>query len=454
VNISVVGLGKLGSPMAACYAAKGFRVVGVDLNAAFVDKIQRREPPVFEPGLADLLARCGDNLTATTDLAEAVRTTDVSFLIVPTPSEASGAFSMKHLIAAGHTIAQALRDKSKYHVVVVTSTVMPGDTLGTFVPVLEAGSGKRCGVDFGVCYSPEFVSLGSVIRDTLHPDFLLIGESDERAGEVVAAITSSVVENQPRIMRMNFVNAELCKLALNNYVTMKISFANMLAGLCEKLPGGNVDAITTALGLDSRIGGKYLRGAVGFGGPCFPRDNHALISLANSVGVAVPLPVATERINRLQMHRLTSLVCEHLPPAGTVSILGLAYKPDTNVIEQAQGVELADYLSRMGVEVCVFDPCAQETTRAVLGDRITYADSARICAQMADVLVVTTPAHAFRDVTPADVTRTEFPVTLIDCWRMFDRADFAPVCTYIGVGTDDVRTHAKPLLLQGGRRAA
>src|SRR5262249_14869629 len=162
----------------------------------------------------------------TTDIAAAVRESDITFVIVPTPSEAGGAFTPRYVLDACRTIGGALRDLERFHVVVITSTVMPGCTGAEVKPVLEEVSGKKCGVDFGLCYSPEFISLGSVIRDFLNPDFILIGESDKKAGDLVASVYTQVCDNQPKVARMTWTNAELTKLALNAYVTTKISYAN------------------------------------------------------------------------------------------------------------------------------------------------------------------------------------------------------------------------------------
>jgi UDPglucose 6-dehydrogenase len=199
-----------------------------------------------------------------------------------------------------------------------------------------------------MCYNPEFIALGSVIRDFLNPDFVLIGESDERSGQVLEGIYRQVCENDPPIVRMNFINAELTKLAVNTFVTTKISFANMLARICERLPGADVDVVTRALGLDSRIGAKYLKGAVSYGGPCFPRDNLALIATARKVGAPADIAEATDRFNRWQVGWLADLVWAYLPEGGVVGILGLAYKPNTDVVEESVGLLLAGELGARG----------------------------------------------------------------------------------------------------------
>jgi len=245
--------------------------------------------PIYEPGLQDLLNTNQELLTGTNDYENAVMNSDVTFIIVPTPTESNGDFSLRYTLEAAKNIGDVLRKKQGYHLMVLTSTVMPGATDEKIIPLLETSSGKKCGRDFGVCYSPEFVALDTVIRNFLNPDFVLIGESDSCTRCILEYLYKQVCENDPTIVRMSIINAELAKLAVTTYVTTKITFANMLARICERLPGADVDVVTSALGLDSRIGCKYLKGSIGYGGPCFPRDNGALKTLARSIGTSAIL---------------------------------------------------------------------------------------------------------------------------------------------------------------------
>ena len=282
--------------MAAVMAHKGCTVVGVDLNKGFVDAINNGLPPVEEPQLAEMIAANRSRLSATLSYEEAILATDITFMIVPTPSGPDGRFSMKYVLESAEQIGAALRKKSAWHIVVLCSTVMPGCTGGELVPALEKASGKKAGVDFGVCYNPEFIALGSVVNDMLRPDMILIGESDERSGKTLEELYTTTCESNPRINRMNYVNAELTKLSVNTFVTTKISYANMLAEVCETLPTADVDVVTQAIGCDTRIGKKYLRGAMGYGGPCFPRDNVAFSALARTNGAPALLAEATDAL--------------------------------------------------------------------------------------------------------------------------------------------------------------
>src|SRR6266568_1798064 len=336
VRVSVIGLGKLGAPLAAVIAHRGHTVIGADLNPEFVRQINDGKAPVEETGLQQMIDGCRSHLSATTDTQEAVAQTELSHVIVPTPSGPDGKFSLRHVLDAVAPIGAALREKTGFHVVALTSTVMPGHTAGKVLPALEKASGKRCGTDFGLCYNPEFIALGNVIDGLLHPDFVLIGESDPRSGQLLEDFYGTVCDREPPAARMTFVNAELTKLSVNTFVTTKISYANMLAQVCERLPGADVDVVTSALGLDTRIGRKYLRGALGYGGPCFPRDNVAFSALARELGSPGTLAEATDLLNRAQVDRLEQLVRTHLPTGGTVGILGLSYKPATSIVEESQ----------------------------------------------------------------------------------------------------------------------
>jgi UDPglucose 6-dehydrogenase len=420
MRISVFGLGKLGAPLAAVLADKGNAVVGVDVNTAFVETVRRGQPPVPETGLEELIQKNRARISATLVPAEAVLSTDLTFLVVPTPSQEDGAFSLRYALPACESVGSALAKKGSYHVVVVTSTVMPGDTGGAIKATLERASAKVCGRDFGLCYNPEFIALGSVIRDMMNPDFILIGESDPRAGETLARIYSEGWRPVPPIQRMNFVNAELTKIAVNTFVTTKITYANMLARLCERLPGADADIVTGAVGLDSRIGSKYLKGALGYGGPCFPRDNVAFNAVARRHGVEPLLTEATDRFNREQVRWLADGLLARLPAGGSVGILGLSYKPNTNVIDESQGIAFARYFIEKGVPVIVYDPAALANARALFNGAVTFAESAEECVRTADLLLVTTPWEQFRSLG-ADAFAGKDRATVVDCWGILPR---------------------------------
>ncbi len=434
-TISVIGLGKLGACIAASFAHKGFSVIGADVSAKTVELVNQGKAPVTEPQLGEMMAGAHQRLSATRDVAQAVIDSDVTLIVVPTPSTPEGGFSIDFVVEAARSIGRGLKAKQGYHLVVLTSTVLPGSTEYGMIPVLERESGKRAGEDFGVCYSPEFIALGQVIKDFLNPEFLLIGEHDERAGKLLAETYLAVCDNTPKIARMNLVNSELTKISVNAYVTMRISFANMVAAISEQLPGGDVDIVTGALGLDTRIGSRYLKGAVAYGGPCFPRDNQALAYLAGQLGQSGALAEAVHAYNTASNRRLADRVMEVVPKGGSVAVLGLSYKPDSNVIDEAPGFLLAKSLVELGATVTVHDPTAMDAVRAVIGDRVKYAATADEAIAGRDVVVITNPDRAYASINLESIPRSTI---VIDAWRLLRKqAEAGSRPNYVGLGLGD-----------------
>lgn len=413
-SVAVIGLGKLGGPMAGAIAARGMPVLAADSDPRKVESVNQGMPPVSETDLEEYMARARGRLRATTDVAEAAGQGKLIFVIVPTPSEPDGGFSLRHVLAACEAIGRGLRSRRDYPVVVITSTVMPGSTGGPIRERLEAAAGSKVGAHFGLCYSPELIALGSVIHDFLNPDFVLVGESDSRSGDLLEGFYRRVCENNPFVARMNHVNAELSKLAVNTFVTTKITFANMLAQICEGVPGANVDVVTGAIGHDSRIGPRYLKGAVGYGGPCFPRDNLAMGQVAREAGGRALLAEATDQSNRNEVPRLVSKVMSYYEPGMRVGILGLSYKANTGVIEESQGMMLAQALLHEDIGLVVFDPMALRAAQEVLGDRAAYARSTEDCLQQSDLVVIMTPWKEFSEVERLG----DRAKVVIDGWRI------------------------------------
>ena len=420
VTCSVVGLGKLGASMAAAIASRGHLVIGFDVNEGAVEAINQGRAPVRETGLAELIRANSEGLQATSSLAEAVLQSDITFVVVPTPSDANGGFSLDNAAVAFEGIGRALAGKSEYHLIVLTSTVLPGATRYGLLPILEDAAGKRCGDDFGLCYGPEFIALGSVIQDFLNPDFTLVGQFDERSGDVLEALYRSILVNGAPCSRMTIENAELTKIALNSYVTTKITFANMLAELCERIPGGDVDVVSGALGLDSRIGRRYLTGALGYGGPCFPRDNHALAYFARELGVSAQLAEATEVANEAIVDQLLERLGLEIHSGTRVAILGLAYKPGTHVVEASQAVSIAHALAAAGAEVTAFDPLGGDEARRELGSEVLVVDTVHECVNDAEIIMITSPDPAFRSLGAEDLVGDNTTVIVVDFWRVLD----------------------------------
>jgi UDPglucose 6-dehydrogenase len=456
MDIAVVGLGKLGLCTAACFASMGHRVIGVEKDLHFTEQLRARRCPIKETGLEELLSKSWDNLIITADVRQAVQCSEITLIVVPTPSKPDGKFTNKYVKTVLKTVGAALKQNSKFSVIDVVSTVMPGSSDRTFMPLLEELSSKVCGRDFGLVYNPEFIALGSVIRDFMNPDMVLIGASDKRSADLVKQLYVSTCQNQPYIATMSLLNAEITKLSLNCFVTMKISFANAVSRICQSCAGADVDVVTHALGCDKRISPLYLRGGLSYGGACFPRDTAAFIALSKQCGCEAELVKAVQKTNEQHNRYLSELVLSHVDPvrnsiepepvsrkgnisngvdpgvSGTVSVLGLAFKPGTPVIVESPAIKLIDSLLQRGIEVTVYDPLAMENTRGVFGDRISYAASVEDCISKSSVCVITTQEDEFKQIDETYIVNER--MVIIDCWRILDPAVLGPNVDYIPMG--------------------
>jgi len=433
-TVSVIGLGKLGASMAAGLASRGLNVIGVDVNRHAVEAVNAGRAPVQETGLGEMIAANQSRIRATMSTEEAVLGSDLSFVIVPTPSDERGAFTLQYATFAFKALGEALKKKKGYHVIVLTSTVLPGATRHGLLPILEQASGKKCGPDFGLCYNPEFIALGSVIRDFLNPDFYLLGEFDARSGDMLEEVHHRVSQNNAPVKRMSLENAELAKIAVNSYVTMKISFANMLAEFCEHLPSGDVDVVSDALGVDQRIGRKYLTGGFGFGGPCFPRDNVALNFMGQQLGVDSSLLKTNDDYNRSLSQRYVGKLQAYLAKGANVAVLGLAYKPLSHVIDESPGIYLCKALSEAGYRVIGHDNLAAANAEVALKLNALVTDSLEEALKDADVVLVTTTDKSYLALTADQLLRGRSSVILVDFWRCLKHLSADPRIRYVPIG--------------------
>lgn len=435
-NLSLVGLGKLGLCFASCLAERGFEVIGVDLEKSVVDRVNSGKAPWFEPGLDDLLAKHGGKrLRATVSHKEAIEQTDTTIVLVATPSNPDGGFSNRFVESALKSLATALAESKKaHHLFIVSSTVMPGSTDQGFIPILERYSGRKLNVGFSVCYAPDFVALGNVLRGFLAPDLVVIGETSERAGAEAASIYSQLCENKPPVFRMSIISAEIAKVCLNAYITTKISFANSVANLCEGIPGADVDRITRSIGADRRISPSYFQGGLSFGGTCFPRDVKAYLSLAEKHHVQADLMRAVDHVNRQQDAHLAEVVLRELAPLEnkTVGMLGLAFTPNTFVVTESPAIKLIGALLKHDVHIVAHDRFANEDAKSRLGSAIQYADTAEGCLASAGLCVLTLRDAVLK--TAVEACERKEPLTVVDCWRMIDPAKLGKRFRYVAIG--------------------
>lgn len=359
-SVVVVGCGKLGTPLIACLASAGHRVTGIDLNQQLVNNLQSGLVTWNEPGLSELLAQNREKIIFQNSYQGAFEDAEISFIIVPTPSTESGEFSNDYVLEAVTQIGSEISKRSiKKHMVVIVSTVMPGSTEGIIKKtLLEAACANSDEVQ--ICYSPEFIALGSVIRNMQYPDLVLIGQETNEAGELLEEVSLSLVKNKPMVSRLSLNEAEIAKIAINSFVTTKISFSNQISEICEATPNSSAARVLEAIGNDSRIGRSYLAPGAAFGGPCFPRDNRAFDKYANGLGLRANLAVATDVVNARQTNRVIQIMKDLVEPGARILVVGLSYKPDTNVVEESPGLEFVKSALHSGYLVDAVDDFVTE----------------------------------------------------------------------------------------------
>lgn len=416
MDITVVGLGHLGLPLAALLAEAGHRVRGVDNNAAHVRSLQNGVVGWHEPGLDALLARASARLRFDTDAALAAAASAASIIAVPTPADPTGAYDSAYVLKAAESLGVGLKAVDHAHTVIVLSTLMPGTLVGEVAPRLARAAGRP--VSF--CYCPAFGAIGDLLRGYQRPDFLLLGESDDAAGDCAQSLFASIHVTDVPVLRRTPLNAELAKIALNNFMIAKISFAAMIGMLCAEIPGADSERVLSVLGYDKRIGPLFLRAAMPYGGPCFARDAAALVALGARHGQAAPIAEAAEAINVAHDAAILTAIRRATPPGGAVAILGLAFRYATDVTEESRSLDIALRLAREGYPVRCWDPLARPALEggAVLSESLSdaVAGAATILIGNDDPLCAALPRMKRPDGTP---------VVVFDYWRRLSSVDAA-----------------------------
>ena len=434
-RVSIFGLGKVGYTLAACLGVAGNTVVGCDPLPDIVEAVNGRRHVTAEPGVAERVAKLDQScLRATTSAEDAVLNSDTSIVIVPTPSNVLGGFSLRYVLRVCEEIGAALRRKKETHIVSIASTILPGASEHAVIPALEAASGRRLEDGLGYCYNPWFIALGEVVKGMEQPDYALIGEADKESGDRIEGLHKSMISNGAPVVRMKLIEAEIAKIACNTHETMRVSFANMLFSLCAEVPGADVDKITGALSY--RMGQRFFKGAVPYGGPCWPRDNRALAVFMDAVGVPSLMPRTIDQVNAEHGQYLLRKILSETQAGAAVGLFGLSYKPGTPVIERSFGIDLALWLAAEGRLVIGWDPLAAREARKVLGEGIAYASSAEECLSQSSVVIIINPMKEFAAVDWSAAAKTR----ILDPWRCLTAAAIGRIGTYVPLGQGNDRS--------------
>lgn len=427
MQIAVLGLGRLGSAFAASVANGGIRVRGVDIDTSVVESLESDQPPFDEPNLAEYLGNAGDRLTATTDADEAISQSEATFILVNTYAPDVDAYSLTAVERAVRDVGRALEGQDKPHLVTLRSTVLPGDTEDRVVTWLEEASGRTVGHDLHLCYWPELTALGAIIERMEAPEFRLVGEHTQTAGDRLEAFVEEWTGNVAPMVRTDITSAEVAKMGINTYVATKMSFANSLGRICAGV-NADVDDVTAAMAQDSRINGAYFTAGVRYGGPCFPHDNTAFETLATRAGTMAPLASAADEVNHAHTEWILDEVAEVTPRGGRVAVLGLTYKPGVPVVEESQGIELVR-AARNTYDVIAYDAIGIDQAKAELGESgLTYTDRLDEAIAAAETAVL-----CLRDDTITRPGPYE-ELTLIDPWRTFESDELMASVAYRPLG--------------------
>jgi GDP-mannose 6-dehydrogenase len=384
----VYGLGYVGSVTAGCLASLGHTVIAIDVNSEKIKMMNAGQSPVFEPGLAKVLAKARNSgkLKAVADASEAVASATVSLICVGTPSREDGGPDLSYVKRVCGEIGRSLSNAKKYHLVVVRSTLLPGSTETVIIPLLEQSSGLVAGRDFGLCYNPEFLREGSAVHDFLHPPFTLIGKFDERGAKILTELYRGI---KTSFQIVPIKAAEMVKYASNAFHALKVAYANEIGNVCKKinLDGHRVMEIF-CLDKDLNIGSSYLRPGFAFGGACLPKDLRALVRFGNKLGLNLPvleaiLPSNSQQIEiGLEMIRRTG--------KKKVALLGISFKATTDDMRESPLVELASRLIDEGFQVRIYDKIV--ALSRLVGANKAYVERklpnllAMICASLEDAL--------------------------------------------------------------------
>jgi GDP-mannose 6-dehydrogenase len=425
MKISIFGIGYVGCVSAACFARAGHEVIGVDVNPTKVEIINSGASPIVEPGIGELIRDVvkEGKLSATTDTAQAVKSTDLSLVCVGTPSKPNGSLDLGHVGRVCEQIGAALGDKSERHTVVIRSTMLPGSIESVAQPAIESASGKKAGKDFGLCVNPEFLREGTSLKDFYAPPFTLIGTDDEETAKTVSGLYSGI---DAPIFTTSMKTAEMVKYVCNCFHALKVSFANEIGNICKALELDshevmNVFCADTKLNLSS----YYLKPAFAFGGSCLPKDLRAVTYKAKELDVEVPLLTAISITNRLQIERALDMVLR--TGKKRVGILGFSFKAGTDDLRESPMVTLIETLIGKGLELVIYD--RDVSLARLFGANREYIEreiphiaklmrgSIDEVLSASDTIVIGNKSEEFRQIE----SHLRPDQTVIDLVRLFDR---------------------------------
>lgn len=429
MNIAIVGTGYVGLVSGACFADTGANVTCVDTDKTKVERLRTGDVPIYEPGLDQLVAKNvkAGRLKFTDDLAAVLNEQQIVFSAVGTPPDEDGSADLSYVMQVAETIGRNLK---KYIVVVTKSTVPVGTAQLVKQTIDKELKARGVNIDFDVASNPEFLKEGSAIKDFMSPDRVVVGVESERAKKLLTKLYKPFLLNNFRVIFMDIPSAEMTKYAANSMLATRISFMNDIANLCE-LVGADVNMVRAGIGSDTRIGRKFLYAGCGYGGSCFPKDVKALIKTADTLGYSMEVLKAVERVNALQKELLFKKLERIYGADGlkgkTVTLWGLAFKPETDDMRESTALVIIDKLLKAGCSVRVYDPVAMDECRRRVGDALTYCRDMYDAVLNADALLLLTEWKVFRLPSWEVIHRAMKTPVVIDGRNIFDAEELTEI---------------------------
>ena len=377
MKIGIIGLGFVGLSFGSVLASKGHSVTGVDIDKEKIEKIKNGVVPFYEPGLQSILKKSlKKDLKVSSSISD-VEKCDLIFVTVGTPPKKNGEIDLTMIKNVTNKIGKLLSKTRHKPIIIIKSTVIPETTQRVILPILQHVSGKKVGKDFGLVTNPEFLRETMAVNDTLYPHVIVLGGDNNIFLKKVKRFYSNLHHNVP-IVLTNYGTAEIIKYANNSFLATKISFINQIASICEEIPDANIDDVARTIGLDPRIGNLFLDAGPGYGGSCLPKDIKAIINFSDKIGVDSTLLRTVERRNKQQINNLSKLVkrCFIEKIKGKkITVLGIAFKPETDDIRDSVGIGLVKRLLKLGAKITIHDPKALENARKIFRDKVKYQKS-------------------------------------------------------------------------------
>jgi len=434
MNIAVVGLGFVGLSLSSVLASKGHTVIGIDTDKKKCMEISNGRVPIYEPDLEKTL-KIGlkKSLKISNDFST-IKNSDMIFVTVGTPQKINGEIELSMIKKAVKSIGKITRKTKKNPIIFVKSTVIPGTTRKIILPILEKESGKKVNKDFGVISNPEFLQESNAIRDTKCPHAIILGGDNTKYMKKAKKFFSKMHPNVSIIIT-KYQTAEMIKYANNSFLATKISFINQLSNICQNIPDADVDDVASAIGLDPRIGKLFLSAGPGYGGSCLPKDMSALINFGSSVGASTTFLKAVKKTNDEQINNIISLMKKKLGIISNkkITILGTAFKPNTNDIRDSKSIELIKKLLKNKVKISVYDPKALENTKMVFGNKITYSKSLISALDKSYGVIIMTQWKQFESINNKSLQCMKNKL-IIDSRRMLANKELNGEYYAIGIG--------------------